>query len=122
MGVNVIDADQWLAQRPGKGLGGGDANQERTDQAGAMSDGDGVGDCRLPIADCRMNSIGNRQSAIGNRYGLPHHRENVFDVGAAGDLGNHAAIFGVQIDLAGDDVGAHVEAIDDDRRSGFVAS
>ena len=42
MGVNVIDADQRFAQRPGEGFGGGYAYQEAADQAGAVGYGDGV--------------------------------------------------------------------------------
>ena len=42
MRVDVIDADQRLAQRPRERLRRGHADQQRADQAGAVRDGDGV--------------------------------------------------------------------------------
>src|SRR5882724_3105915 len=42
MGMNMIDADERFAHRPGESFGGGDADEEGSDQAGAVGDGDGV--------------------------------------------------------------------------------
>jgi hypothetical protein len=53
--------------------------------------------------------------------GFTEDREDVFDVGSACDLGDYAAISGMQFDLAGDDIGAHVEPVHHDGRGGFVA-
>src|SRR5258706_4585041 len=106
MRMHVVHADQRFGQGPGEGLGGGYADEETADQAGAVSDGDGVD--VIDIAVCG-----------GQR--LAQDGEDVFDVGAAGDLGDYASVLGVEFDLAGDDVGAHDAAVFDDGCAGFVA-
>ena len=42
------------------------------------------------------------------------HRQNIFDVSAAGDFGHYAPILGMQINLARDDVRQHPPAIFND--------
>ena len=48
------------------------------------------------------------------------HGQPVAQVLARGEFGHHAAVFGVQLDLRGNDVGQH-DAFADHRDAGFVA-
>jgi hypothetical protein len=106
MSMDVIDAYEGFAEGPGQGLGSGYANQEGSDQTRTMGDG-----YRIDIVQFNVCAL----------QRLPYHRQNALDMRAAGDLGNYAAIFCVEGDLAGDDVAEDALAVFDDRGRGLVA-
>ncbi len=101
----VVDGDERLAKAEGEGLGEGDADQQRSGEAGAGGDGDSV-----------EVLIG----AIGTLQGLADDRHNGAEVLAAGELGDHSAVVGVD-KLAGDDVGEHLMPVAQHGRGGLVA-
>ena len=91
MGVDVVDRDQWDAVGKGQRFGKVHADQQRADQAGMRRHGNGA-DVGEPYAGLVQRLFGD----AGDR----------FDVGAARDLRDHAAVEAVGLDLRGDDVGA----------------
>ena len=90
MGLHVVDADERHVPGVGERLGGRDADEQRADQAGPDGDGDSAD---LVVGDAGLDDR------------LSDHRVEQLEVGPPGDLGNDAAVHGVQIDLAGHDAG-----------------
>ena len=89
---------------------GGSASSEGADKKGAdeawsMSDGNGV-------------NVGPIELSVSE--GLVKDGVDGFDMGTSGNLGNNAAVGGMNIDLRNDDVGKNAVAIFDDGRCGFV--
>lgn len=109
-GVNValkmVDGDEGLAGSEGQRLGIKDADQERSGETGALRDGDGV---KVFEADAGLG------------HGGADDRDDVAQMLAAGELGDDAAIVGVQGDLAGDDVGQGLRTGANDGGGGLVA-
>ena len=103
----VVDPDQWFAQRPGHSFGVGQADQQRADQPRPLSDGDGV---HLAIAQ------------PGTLARLPHHRHNPLQVGARGQLRHYPAVLAVDVDLRADHVGEDAPSVFHQRGGGFVAA
>ena len=92
--------------REGQRLGVGDADQQRSGEAGTGGDGDGV-------------EIGEGDVGLGQR-GADHGNDGA-EMLAAGQLRHHAAVAGVRGDLRGDGGGKGARAALDDRRGGLVA-
>jgi len=61
------------------------------------------------------------EGEVGLLEGFAEDGEDVLDVGAAGDFGDDAAVFGVEMGLGGDDVAEDFVAVGDDGGGGFVA-
>ena len=81
-------AYSWQRPRRAGRLGRCDSHQERTCQAGADGDGDGIGTIDP-----------------GGLAGSPHRRHDGLQVGAGGDFGYDSAEPGMLIDAGGDLVG-----------------
>ena len=92
--------------REGERLGVGDADEQRSGEARAAGDGDGV-------------EIGERDAGL--RKSRADDGNDGAQMLAAGQLGNHAAIARVCGDLRGDDGRKRARAALDDGRGGFVA-
>jgi hypothetical protein len=84
---DVVDGDERQIASEAERLRIGDADQQRTDQAGAFGDGDGG----------EIVEIG-----AGLFESQAHHGHDGAQVLARGKLGNHAAVFSVRGDLRGD--------------------
>ena len=103
--VEVVDRDERQPARPGDGLRGGKADEERADQARALRHGDAV-------------DVLERRVRLGER--LADHRRHELEVPPRGDLGHDAAVAGVQLRLRGDDARKDLSVLRDDRRRRFV--
>jgi len=103
---DVMDPDQWFAGGGGQAFGGGQANQQGTDQAWSIGHGNGV-------------DIGERGAGLGQ--GLVDHGQDGFDMHARGDFWYNTAILLVYRSLGGDDVGPDLAAVGDDCGSSFIA-
>ena len=90
MPFEVVDADDRLVSGQSQALGHVHADHQRPGQAGAAGGRDGIN-----ILDIQMGLL----------EGLIHNGINRFDVFAGGQLGEDAAILGMQVNLAGDHVG-----------------
>lgn len=90
----------------GESFSVGDAYEKCADEARALSDGDGV-------------YVGELQISLRERFA--DYRDDLAQVFAGGEFGDDAAVFLVDVDLRGDDVGEDVEAVGDDGGCGFVA-
>src|ERR1700759_3790707 len=101
----VVDGDERLAEGPGQGLGVADADEQGAGEAGAFGDGDGV--------DFRHGDAGFAEGGIDDR-------DDGAEVLAGGELGDDAAVGGVDGDLGGDDVGELAAATLDDGGGGLV--
>ena len=99
MSLDVVDTDQGDPGRKAQSLGGGDTDQEGADQAGPVGDGDGVHLLQL------FPSL---------LQGLADHLRDALGVFSGGDLGHHAPVEGVDIDLGGDHIGQDRAAVDND--------
>lgn len=106
MPLQVVDAQQGQAGHQRQALGEIDADQQRAHQPRSLGDGDGV------------------KGVIAQR-GLPQrfcdNGADSFGMGAGGELGEDAAILGVQVNLRGDDSAFDVVPVLDDGGGGFVA-
>ena len=91
MAFEVVYGDHGFAQRKGECVGIGTAGQKCAAKAGALGVGDGI--------DVGVVFTGFVQAGLGERH-------EAADVVAAGQLGHHAAVFGMQRDLALDRMGA----------------
>ena len=105
MGGEVVDAVDRLAEPDRQRLRRGDADQQRTGQAGPLVT------AIASTSSSRMPAVSQARSIVG------HHR---LEVGAAGDLGHDAAEARVLVDAAGDGVGEQGVAADD-ADAGLVA-
>ncbi len=103
---DVIDGDQRDVATEGEGLGVGDADQQRADEAGAWSHGDGVE--RGPID-------------IGVFERLTDGGDDGAEVFPRGEFGDDAAVFGVSIELRSDHAGQNASAIGNNGGCGFIA-
>jgi len=106
MSLHVMDRDQWNLPSETERLGIGDADKKRTNETWAGSDGDGL-------------EIGERDAGL--LQSLFDYRNDGAQVFARGELGNNATVFGVDIELGGDDAGANAAAVFDDSGGSFVA-
>jgi hypothetical protein len=110
MGFEMIDRDQRLLLDQRDCLGRGQADDHAADQPGAGGGGDGVDGA---------------VAAPGLRHGPGDDQVERLDMGAGGDLGNHAAESRVLADLRqhdiGQDLAAAVLKTFHHRRGGFVA-
>ena len=102
----VVDGDERLRERVGEGLGVSDADEERAGEAGAFGDGDGV---ELP------------HGHLGFAEGSVDDGDDGAEVLAGGELGDDAAVGGVDGDLRGDDVRELACAALNDGGGGLVA-
>ena len=102
----VVDGDEWQSLGEGEGFGVGDANEERSGEAGTAGDGDGV-------------EVG--EGDVGLGQGGAHDGDDGAEMLAAGQLGDDSAIAGVGGDLGGDDRGEDASAALDDGSGGLVA-
>lgn len=89
----------------GGSAGGEGADKKGADEAWGMSDGNGV-------------NVGPIELSVSK--GLVKDGVDGFDMRTSGNLGNNAAVGGMNIDLRNDDVGKNAVAIFDDGRCGFV--
>ena len=89
----------------GGSAGGEGADKKGADEAWGMSDGNGV-------------NVGPIELSVSE--GLVKDGVDGFDMRTSGNLGNNAAVGGMNIDLRDDDVGKNAVAIFDDGRCGFV--
>lgn len=106
VGDDVIDRVEGFAVREGEGAGSESADKKAAEEAGAGGDGDAVD--LVP-------------GGAGFGEGFMDDGQDDLNVTAGGDLGHNPAVFFVNVDLAGDDVGADVTAVFDDGGCGFVA-
>ena len=107
MGLDVVDGDEGPLPGEGEGFGGGDADEQAADEAGAVGDG-----------DC-IKLFGGFGDAGGGEGFIDDGVEG-FKVSAGGDFRDDAAEFGVEVDLRGDDIGEDVAAIAHDGGGGFI--
>ena len=103
--VQVIDRRQREPQRPRQRLRRGEPDEERPDQPGPARDRDAL--------DVRQ--LGAR---LAER--LAEDRRHELEVPARRDLGDDAAVAGVQVGLRRDDVGADLAVVGDESRGGLV--
>ena len=103
--LEVVDGRQRQPPRGGQALGGGDADEQRADQARALGDRDQLG-------------VVERGARLGE--GVVDDRVDELEVVARGDLGHDAAVAVVDA-LGGDDVRADLAGAGDHRRAGVVA-
>lgn len=89
----------------GGSTGSEGADKKGADEAWGMSDGNGV-------------DVGPIELSVSK--GLVEDGIDGFDMRTSGNLGNNAAVGGMNIDLRNDDVGKNAVAIFDDGRCGFV--
>ena len=108
MGLDVVNGQQRFSPGEAIGLGGGGADQEAADEAGAVGDGDAI-ELGGGVVDVRK--VESFLDDGGER----------FKVGPGGDFRDHAAEFGVEVDLRGDDVRADLAAIFHNGGGGFIA-
>ena len=111
VGLEMIDRDERHAARERDGLPRGDPDDEPADQPGPRRGGDGID--RVPI-----------EAGIGERLGdrcIQH-----LDMGACGDLRNHAAVVRMEVELRphhiGEDRSRAIGVAAHDRGRGFVAA
>ena len=103
---DVIDTDQRDTERPTERLGRCHADQQRADQTRSV-----------PHRD-RINLV-QRDAGVFNR--LLDHPGDPLGVGPAGQFRNDAAVFRMDLVLAGDHAGENISAIAHDRCSRLVA-
>ena len=105
-----MHADGGELQRPGQRARHPGADQQRADQAGPCGVGHAI-------------EVGDRHPRLAE--GLPDQRQQLAHVVAAGQFRDHAAIFGMQGDLAVDRVGTQPgsprQASVIDRYAGLIA-
>ena len=89
--VQVVDGRERQAARPGQRLRGRDADEQCADEPGALRDRD-----RVDVVE--------RRSRLAER--LAHDRDDELEMPPRRDLGDDAAVAGVQVGLRGDDVRA----------------
>ena len=102
----VVNRNQRQTPRPGDRFGGGDANEQRPDQARSLRDGDAV---QLLEGQLRLFHCAS------------HDRRDQLQVPARGDFRHNAAKAGVQLGLRRDDIRPQAAAGVDQRRRSLVA-
>ena len=106
MAFDVIDADEGFARGPGDGFGKIDADEQGTDQAGALRDGEAI------------------EFVRGDLSLLQRRRDDAFDffeMFARSDFRHYAAKAFMGFSLGMDDVRDDARAVFDHGGSGFVA-
>ncbi len=103
---DMVDGDERQIAGKAQGLGVGDADQERANQAGACGDGDGgeIVEAHAGFFEAEAN-----------------HGDNGAQVFARSQLRDHAAVFAVRGQLGRNHRRAHRGSIFHDGRSGFIA-
>ena len=104
--LNVVHGDQGLACGIAQALHAADAGEQRAHQPRAVGDGEGI---HVSKAHVRLPQ------------GLIHHPVAGLHMGAAGDLRHHAAIEGVEVDLAEHHIGDDPPPVLDNGGGGLVA-
>jgi len=102
----MVNGDERDVLREGEGLGIGDADQERSGEAGTAGDGDGI-------------EIVEGNICLGK--GGADDWDDGAEMLAAGQFGNHSAVAGVGGDLRGDNRAESAGAALNDGGSGLVA-
>ena len=104
--LQMVDRRERQPPRPGDRLGGGDSDQERTDQPGSRRHSDEF-------------DVVERGPRIAQ--GLLHDRRDELEVATRRHLRHDTAVTGVQISLRRDDVREDPPVRCDHRRGGLVA-
>jgi len=104
--VQVVDRHERQAAPPGEGLGGGEPDEKRADQTGALRDRDG-----LEVVQAGLRPLER----------LADDRKHELEVPPRGDLGNDAAEARVQVRLRGRDRRPKLPVDGDERPGGLVA-
>ena len=109
--LQVVDGDERQAPGQGDGLAEGQADHHPADEARSGGSGDAA-------------QVGEAEAGLRHRLG--DDRIDDLDMGPGGDFRHHAAERGVGGDLAGDDVGQHLDPAGliaaHHRGGGFVAA
>ncbi len=105
MPCDVMDRDQRFIAGESESLGGFDANQQGTDQPG-------------PESNRKRVYIVERQSMTDQE--IVNHGNQALNVGAGGDLRNHPAEAGVELNLGSDNVGQDVTPVFDEGDGCFI--
>lgn len=129
VGFEVVDGVEGLIPEEGERTGGEGADEEGTEQAWSVGDGDGVdivggvevfgvvdvaiwggvwGDFRFEVGVSCEEVLAVFSNA-GLEEGLVDDWQNNLKVGAGGDFGDDATISGENIDLGDDDVAEEIE-------------
>jgi hypothetical protein len=101
---DVVHADERLAETDGESFGGGKPDEQRAEK---------------PRARGRCNAVHIIGLDAGALEGGVHHRQDVLEVLARGDLGDHASVLAMR-QLRRDDVREHFPAITQHRGGGVV--
>ncbi len=104
--LEVVDGNEGLAEGKGQGFGVGDAHEQGAGEAGAFGDCNGV-------------QVGELNAGTGD--GFADDGDDIAQVLAGGEFGDHASVDGVHGHLGGDDVGERLRAGAHDSGCGFVA-
>ena len=104
--AEVVDGDEVETSRPGDRLGGGETDEQRADQPGALRHRD-PGD----VVEPRLTIVESRSE----------HGADELQVPSRGDLRHHAAVAGVELRLRGDDRREHDTLTGHHRRGRLVA-
>ena len=107
VGLHVVHPDEGNIPRERQRLGRRHTDQQRTHQPGSDRTRNGIDTLRLDT---------------GLDDGPSHHRVEQVEVRPTGDLGHHAAVLGVQVDLGRHDAGEDVVATHHQRGSRLVAT
>ncbi len=105
VGFEMVDRVERNVVKDGGSAGGESANEEGTDEAWRVGDGDSVN--ILPIK-------------FGIRKSLMKDGIDGFDVRAGGDFWNNASVSSMDIDLRDDDIGKNAVSVLDDGGRSFV--
>ena len=87
--MQVVDRDERQPAPPRERLRGGEPDEQRADQPG-------------PWVTATALDVAERRARLAER--LAHDRRDELEVAPRGDLGDDAAVAGVQLGLRGDDV------------------
>lgn len=101
----MVHADEGAPEGIGEGLAGLETNHQGRGEAGSLSGGDGL-------------QIGWDDAGAGECF--PRDGEEIAEMLAGGELGDDAAVFGMELDLGRNHAGED-GAIADDGDAGFIA-
>jgi hypothetical protein len=104
--VEMVDRHERKAARPRERLRRGEPHEQRADEPGSLRDGHG-----LEVVE----------ACLGLREGLLHHRRDELEVPPRRDLGDDAAVTGMQLCLRGDDARTDLALDGHERCGGLVA-
>ena len=103
----MMDSDQRDPCRKAQSLGGRDADEQGAHQTGTVGHGDGIHFLQL---------------SAGLLQGLADDLRHALGVLSGGDLGHHAAVERVDVDLGGDHVGEDLPAVHNDRSRRLITA